>query len=588
MSDTGAPRKTAESGHTPDTTLLAFIALLQGLALLLLHQAIDLQYWLHDQPRWLFALYSIALPVPVLLLLSLKPGNSRIVARWMVPIALLYFGTGWYVGSQAEPVAEVGYASLLFPYALTLLVATFKVLMYLQHFADREALTYSRLYRLSWRNFLTFGLSLLFALCLWGVLMLWAKLFEAIGINYFGELFTERWFYYPVLALANGFGIVLLRQLSGVIDTIARIQQTLMKFLLVLLVCLSILFLSALSFTGLQPLWASGGSNLILWALALLLFFLNAVYQDDPEIRPYPLWLHRLICLGVALLPVYCLISLYGLSVRVEQYGWTVTRSWASLILAVFTLFSIGYLIGIVRFRDAWLRQLSQVNVAMGLLVLALMVAVNTPFLDFRKIALSSQLARLDSGEVTPENFDYNYLRQSLAGPGYHALQDLRERFADSHPAIALRIDNLYRRSFDTPAQVDKSLLLAAIESEGLPIPDDLGEALYQHLNDKGLVLSRTIRYRLVTVDLDADGVDDYLLAAQLPGTFQITLFFLDGANWQTRNVHVEAPFVDAPPDRAGHDRLDEILDAISAGEFETSAPRWRQLTVDGQTLRVW
>ena len=569
--------------QTPNATVLVLIALLQGLALLLLHQAIELKYWLHDQPPWLFALYSIALPIPVLLMLSLKPGNAGVVARWLAPVALLFFTTGWYIGAQALPVDQVGFSTLLFPYALTLLVATFKVLIYLQQFAERQPLTYSRLYRLSWRNFLTVGLALLFALCLWGVLMLWAKLFEAIGINFFGELFTERWFYYPVLALANGFGIVMLSQLSGVIDTIARIQQTLMKFLLVLLILLSILFLSALPFTGLEPLWASGGSNLILWMLALVLFFLNAGYQDDPEIRPYPLWRHRLIYLGVALLPVYCLISLYGLSLRIDQYGWTVSRSWASLILAVFTLFAVGYLVGIVRFRDAWLRQLSRVNVAMGLVLLALMLLVNTPLLDFRKTALSSQLARLDSGAVAPEEFDYNYLRQSLAGPGYQALQVLREGFADSHPTVALRIDNLYRRAFDTPEALDQSLVLAAIEADGLDIPDDLGDAIYQHLGERGLMLSRTMRYRLAAVDLDADGVRDFLLAQQQPGSFEITLFYRDENTWKTRNVRV-----DSQPGSTAPEQLHEIFDALAAGEFNVTAPRWQQLRVDGQTLRVW
>lgn len=574
---------TTELNQSPNATVLVLIALLQGFALLLLHQAIELQYWLHDQPPWLFALYGLALPIPVLLMLSLNTGNAWLVTRWIVPVTLVYFGTGWYVGSQALPVEQVGYSSLLVPYALTLLVATFKVLIYLQQFAERQPLTYSRLYRLSWRNFLTVGLALLFALCLWGVLLLWAKLFEAIGINYFGELFAERWFYYPVLALANGFGIVLLRQLSGVIDTIARIQQTLMKFLLVLLILLAVLFLSALSVTGLEPLWASGGSNLILWMLALLLFFLNAVYQDDPEVRPYPLWLHRLIYLGVALLPVYCLISLYGLSLRIDQYGWTVSRSWASLILAVFTLFAAGYLVGIVRFRDAWLRQLSRVNVAMGLVVLALMVLVNTPLLDFRKTALSSQLDRLDSREVTPEEFDYHYLRRYLAGPGYQALQVLRERFADTHPTVAVRIDNMYRRSFDTPEALDKTLLLAAIETDGRQIPEDLGDALHQHLRERGLMLSRTMRYRLAEVDLDADGVRDYLLAQQQPGSFQITLFYLDEDTWQTRNVRI-----DSQPEPTAPEQLHELFDALVAGEFETTAPRWRQLRVDGRTLRVW
>src|SRR5690606_41751209 len=156
--------------------------------------------------------------------------------------------------------------------------------------------------------------TIIFSFSVWGVLMLSADLIKLIRIDFFHDLFTERWFYYPVLALAHGFGIIIFRNQSKVIDTITRIQQALMKFLLVILVLVSLLFLAALPFTGLAPLWETGqGSMLILWLQALMLFFLNAVYQDDADARPYPLLVHRFIYIGVALLPVYSVIAFYGL-----------------------------------------------------------------------------------------------------------------------------------------------------------------------------------------------------------------------------------------------------------------------------------
>jgi hypothetical protein len=248
-------------------------------------------------------------------------------------------------------------------------------------------------------------------------LILWAALFDAINIEFFNDLFKKPWFYYPAIALANGFGIIIFRNLTYIIDTITRLQQALMKFLLVILVLVSLLFIGALPFTGLEPLWKSGGSSLILWMQALMLFFLNAVYQDDPDARPYHLVLHRFIYIGIAILPIYSIISFYGLSLRVDQYGWTLARCWAFLIWFLLALFPIGYCWGIAKLRDEWLQQLSKVNVVIGLIVLALMLMVNSPLLDFRKIVVNNQLQRLETGLTQIEDFDINYFRKSLAKP---------------------------------------------------------------------------------------------------------------------------------------------------------------------------
>ena len=141
-----------------------------------------------------------------------------------------------------------------------MLLASFKALLYIQQLSSGSALSYSALFLYSWRNFLTLGLSLLFTLAVWAVLMLWAALFKVIQIDFFDDLFAKQWFYYPTLSLAFAFGIIIFRNQAGVIDTITRIQQALMKFLLVILALVSMLFMLALPFTGLTPLWKTAVS----------------------------------------------------------------------------------------------------------------------------------------------------------------------------------------------------------------------------------------------------------------------------------------------------------------------------------------
>jgi len=513
-----------------------------------------------------------------MLLLGLSNGSERSVYRWTLCFSVAVFFVGYYIGSQAIPIAHVNYSGLLVAFILTLLVATFKGLMYVQHLATGEPLSYSMLFRLSWRNFLTLALSLLFALCCWGVLMLWAGLFKAIDIDFFYDLFTEPWFYYPTLALANGFGVIIFRQQSDVIDTITRIQQALMKFLLVFLVFVSILFLVTLPFTGLSPLWESGGSMLILCMQAIMLFFINAVYQDDPESNPYPIMLHRFIYLGVALLPIYSVISAYGLSLRVDQYGWSLSRCWAFLLWALFALFSLGYLWGIVKLKDHWLRQLSWVNVRMGFLVLVLMFVVNSPLLDFRKISVSSQLSRLDSGKISLSDLDYQYFRRDLVKPGYLALENLKKNVSETHPEIVVRINSLYAKVEFDGIGSSEELFLSAINTMGLEIPSGLGNAIYGLMSNSPWRISQNIGYYLFSVDLNSDSKLEYVLAEESNNLNQLTMFYMKNGEWESRSLNMIS---------VDRDLSEVVINAVKNKEYLTREAKWNDIEIGGVLFRV-
>ncbi|MGH1374579.1 MAG: DUF4153 domain-containing protein [Cellvibrionaceae bacterium] len=570
---------TGNSSSIPSKTLI-LIALLQGFALLLLHQAIEFRHWPHNEPHWLFGFYSVAVATPVMLLLGLSE-HSKPVYKWAGIFTTVIFGLGYYVGHQAIPLEHIRFETLLFLFVATLCVATFKALMYVQHFAAGGPLTYSRLFLLSWRNFLTLGLSLLFMLCTWGVLMLWAGLFKAIKINFFYDLFTEKWFYYPVLALAHGFGVIIFRFQSGVIDTITRIQQAMMKFLLVILSLVSVIFLFALPFAGLAPLWETGGSSLILWMQALMLFSINAVYQDEPESQPYHLWVHRFICIGVALLPIYSAISFYGLSLRVEQYGWSVSRCWALLLWSVFAAFSIGYLWGILKLKDHWLRQLSWINVRMGLVVLGLMLLVNSPLLDFRKISVNSQIDRLKQGVVSRENFDFRYLRNELARPGYEALQVLREEVKAEHPEIALRIQSYYADK-DDKRSTSKSDFVKAITGLTEDTPEDLIDAIYVEVTKRIWQMQQTQSYELLVLDLNNDGDLEYVFAQVRQREIELAMYHNIDGRWESRVLR--SIYGQSTTSKESNARL---LEALEKREYGAAANEWQFLQIGEHLFQV-
>ncbi|WP_127023498.1 DUF4153 domain-containing protein [Rheinheimera mangrovi] len=567
------------------TPIMLLLALVQGLSLYLLHQSISFDFWPSNQPQWLFCFYTLVVVAPVTLLLSLEKGLELKFALRLGAFALVAAALGFYAGLQAIPLEQISYQPVLFVFIFSMLLASFKALLYIQQLVTGSALSYSVLFLHSWRNFLTLGLSVLFTLAVWAVLMLWAALFKVIQIDFFDDLFAKQWFYYPTLSLAFAFGIIIFRNQAGVIDTITRIQQALMKFLLVILALVSVLFMLALPFTGLEPLWKTGhGSLLILCLQALMLFFLNAVYQADADSRPYPLWLHRAIYAAVALLPVYSLIACYGLMLRVEQYGWSVSRCWGLVLWAILALFSVGYLWGILKKRDLWLPHLSWINVRMGLVLLAVMLLVNSPLIDFRKITVQSQLARLEDGKTLLADFDLHYFRHDLAKPGYDALQQLKAQHGETNPALALRIDALYRKDMhnETTEQNSKDQLQQLLVALKLPdhviLPPALKQALSDWQKDQRWQLSYISQYHLRPIDLNTDGVQDYVLLTYAHNSIDAVLFSLKGEKWQ-RSV-VNPLFSDVKSDPQAEPQLETL-------ELKAVPPQWPLLQIGEQKFQV-
>jgi hypothetical protein len=558
--------------------LMILISLLQGLGLLYLHQAIELHYWPHGQPEWLFAFYSVMFIWPIMLLLGLDQHNGRAMVKVTLPFALLSGLLGYYIGHQVTPIEHIRFNALLFSFVLTMAIATFKALMYSQQWARGERVTYSALFLWSWRNFLTLSLALLFAGSFWLLLMLWAALFKAINIDFFNDLFEQRWFYYPAIALANGFGIIIFRKLTHIIDTITRLQQALIKFLLVLLSLVSLLFLGALPFTGLEPLWESGGSSLILWMQALILFFVNAVYQDEPDNWPYSVWLHRFIYISIAILPVYSLISFYGLSLRIDQYGWSLSRFWAYLIWFLLALFAIGYVWGIAKYRDSWTHQLSRTNVAIGLVVLVVMLSVNSPLLDFRKMVVADQLQRLADNKVTVEDFDLSYFRRHLARPGYEGLQTLKAQYGETYPGLLIRINALYADSNNEQPSSTRDEFIAAITLLSDNPPDALLTAIYKQETKNHWNIQQTQQYFLQALDLDKDGDQEYLWIEKKYEHTVIKLFFQQDQQWKSSYLGSL---------RKDKDNADQFYQALLAGEIKVAPSRWNDVIIGGQRFRA-
>jgi len=550
------------------------IAFLQGISLYLLYRAFDQDLWPSESPLWSYPLWTIVLSVPVLLLLSIDSKNAASVYKQVGifggALVLLAIYTGW----QAEPFGEFPVYSLSFAFGASITLACFKALMYLQQRANEIPLSYQVLFTYSWRNFLVAALSALFVLVFWLILMLWAQLFKVIKIDFFFDLFTEEWFAIPVLSFAFGVGVIMFRALTRILDTITSLLHWLIKLLLPLVVIIAVIFIASLPFVGLDVLWSTGnGTALLLWLLAIMLFFTNAVYQDGREATPYPQVIHRLIFGGLGVMPILSALSFYGLSLRIEQYGWSVERCWAFVVWLILSLFAVGYVVGIIRRRDQWTNELARVNTGMGLVVLAIMLLANSPLLDFRKISLGSQLRMVDSGETELMAFDFWYTKQHLGRPGYLAMEKIRQDIGDSDPELLARIEK--------PVRLGRAMSLASnerlwAEMNFRPEPFEVPAALKPIVETN----SRSVRSTdlvMIRADLDEDGQDEYLLLSVHDHGIGFTQFFyLTDAGWQSGQLH----------HTAWQRNSDETQALIESGEITLVEPRFKDIDIGGIVLR--
>ena len=514
--------------------LMVVVAFAQGLVLLLLWRAMTHEVWPSQTPALNVPLWTVAITAPTLFLLTVEAGNLKratlFVGAFCAALALL----GVYIGWQASPIGAFPTGALIATFVLTMLVACFKGAMYLQQLAARETIRYPALFTRSWRNFLVFGLSWTLTVGVALVLALWGALFAVIGIDFFQELFRRDWFLFPVLAVAFGLGVFIFRRLTRVIDGVTSLLEGLMRLLLPLTAAVVAIFLAALPFTGLAPLWETGNGTALLMALnAITLFTVNAVYQADRH-APYPLFVHRPLYVCVALLPVVSALSVYGLSLRVVQYGWTVERCWALTLALLFAAFSIGYTWSIVRHRDRWPAALGRVNVGMGWVVLGVMLLVNTPLLDFRKVSLASQFARVERGEIALRDFDFRYAREQLARPAWLRLEALAEEHETSDPELTALI-----RPLPPGAPGERIWESVTLRPEPFDVPEGLRTIAESewYAGDRSTVV-------LIRIDMDGDGEAEYaLLNAEAGGDYAWgTLFRQAGEEWVRFALDASAP----------------------------------------------
>lgn len=546
------------------------IAVVQGWLLYGLHWAIDNKAWPATDNAALLAAYALAIFLP--LTLELLAGRLRERITWLaagaIGVVALALGAyaGWALGDQ--PLQFLPLCAL---YG-ALFLAWFVALPFTQARLRRGIwrAQYPDLFEFAWQNALVLAEAVVFANVFWLLLILWGALFKVIGISFFQELFRKPAFIYPVSALVFGYAIYLIETNERIVVVLRRHLLGVFAWLLPLVALIATLFVLALPFTGLAPLWKTGhATTLMLWLQLLFIHFLNSAYQDGQAEPRYPDWLKLALRMAVFALPMYAALCAYSLGLRVAQHGWTVSRVWAAIATFLAAAYGISYAVAAIR-RTPWLGRLGVINVALAPLVAAVLLLTSTPLLDPKRISAESQLARLRAGSVTAAKFDYDYLRFELGRAGRAALEELsRDRDADIARLAAATLAKTHRYQPAMVAYDDSRAIAARIEL--LPPGTALDPRFVGYL--QGALKVRPYDHPtclrlmngkpcvLLAVDLDGDGEPELVTIA---GSYPLTVYGRSGGEWQRIGVLTGTP--------------DERLARL--GEFRTAAPAWREVVI--------
>ncbi|AXB78647.1 DUF4153 domain-containing protein [Novosphingobium sp. P6W] len=316
--------------------------------------------------------------------------------------------------------------------------------------ALNRTIPYPEAYRHAWTDVVLWLSAWAFVGVVWAMATLLGQLFKLIGIVILADLLDDTWMMLTLSGAALGAGVAMLRDRDRILALIQRVVTTILSVLAPLLAVGLVVFLAAIPFTGLGPLWGATRSTspILLSCIIGALCLANAVIgEEQPHESRSPLLRASVGALGLCMLPL-ALIAALSTGLRIHQYGLTPDRLWAVIFTGIACAYGLAYIVTLAhrRLGAAPYLRTANLRLAMGLAVLALVLA--TPLLNFGTMSARDQVAMLESGRVPLKQFDWAALRFDFGRAGKDAVARLakegRTKEIRAAAAYALKENSRY------------------------------------------------------------------------------------------------------------------------------------------------
>ncbi|WP_169805542.1 DUF4153 domain-containing protein [Novosphingobium rosa] len=504
-------------------------------------------------------------------LLSLLIERKRL--RWalafaLIGAALVGLTVYWNVPSQASDQPwRIGCATL----AVALATPLFQAWRSAQPAQETASplvwqLSYREVHPHAWTDAVLGIAAWGFVGVVWAMALLLGQLFKLIGIDGLEKLLNKEWMAFTLTGAALGAGIALLRDRSAMLTLLQRVVTTVLSVLAPVLALGLLIFLLAIPFTGLAPLWSATRSTspILLGCIIGALCLTNAVIGEEEagEARS-PLLRASAGVLSLAMLPL-ALIAAFSTGLRLHQYGITPDRLWAVIFTGMACAYGLAYLVAMLRYRREAAPHLRQANLRLAFALTAASLLLATPLLNFAALSTRDQVARLEDGRTRPERFDWGALRFDFGPSGMAAIRRLARQGATPaiRAAAAHALGEVSRYDL-TPHDEPKRERMDPAHLVVLPRGTQLPPELFDQLTKYDACSARAdcvVIYR--------PGSREAVIVTAITST----LYRFDGKVWA--GVHQRPSLTKAEDDR--------VAQGLKTGKVEVRRVERRQVYVDG------
>jgi len=447
------------------------------------------------------------------------------------------------------------------------------------------AIPYPPLFNQLWRILFTLLIAVFFVAVTWVVFFLWAALFKLINIDIFDRIIRDPIFTYTARGALYAAAVALMRDIPTATEAPQRFALATFRLLAPVLAFFAIMFLAALALTGFGPLWQTGRASVILLSVAVsFVIFVNGYVGDGSSRTDPPRPVKELLRGMMILLPLYPVLALYALGIRIADYSLTPPRIYGLVCIVIALLVSLGYLITRLRRSGDWRSDVAAINKAAILLMAVLLPLSYVPGLDPVSLSARAQLARIQGSDPRVDALDLGYLKFELGKPGEKALAEIEQDPAKTNnPAIRKLLKDVatiktyvewrQRRAGLQPPMKAEAItmdMISGLETypAGTTVPPDLANTLKTTANTRQAVFECAKRPSdrpgcvFLMIDFNHDGRTD---AGLWNGYTRIEVFI----NAPTEEGWVSAGWLDA----TGRIDAQSLRDALTRDEVEVVPP---------------
>jgi len=389
--------------------------------------------------------------------------------RWKEPLVFavgvgaVMAGLAWRAVQYGEYLPDEQYGFAAGVVATALALPLFQAGFHRRRFAT----PYPEIYGHVWTDAISAAGALAFTGLSWIVLALMSELFHLLKIDLLRDLMDEGAFGWTFSGLAAGAALGTIRNQLKVLTVMQTVVLLVASLLAVPLAIGLTVFLLATAVSGPQVLWdATRSATPLLLACAAGAFVLtNAIARQGDEamtgsrVMRIAGWILAAVVLPLA---VFAAVSM---GLRIGQYGFAPERLWGLVAVVVACVCGVAYWAALVRGRKAgWAVYLRKSTFHLGLVVCSLALVLALPILDFGAISTRNQVARLQSGKVPADRFDFAALRWDFGESGRRALTRLarsgNESIAEMAEAALVQTERTYP-GYAEPFRGDEDFVLS-------------------------------------------------------------------------------------------------------------------------------